>query len=320
MDGDLDLMLVHEDGPLELLCNDPDGTFQRIEAEAGIAGNGKKIRGLVVFDFDHDGDLDVLLLHEGADHRLLLNDLAWKYHEVTTTELSRASMEVAVAVDVNSDGFVELFTSDGSAITQWSCELGSWSASLLDVDRHAARAWRWLSTADVDGDGRPELLAASEDEWVVFKIGNGSLAALANGQRRLSACTLAVLDDQHGPSLLLVGEEPVPVVFPPGPGRFPFVTIRPIGSAEASMSQQSNKSGIGTRIELYAGGGPLRLADALRTGSGPGQSDQPIAIGIGRAAEADLVRLVWPDGVVQAEAHLAPGLHRIVETRPEVYW
>lgn len=154
----------------------------------------------------------------------------------------------------------------------------------------------------------------------VFKIGNGSLAALANGQRRLSACTLSVLDDQHGPSLLLVGEEPVPVVFPPGPGRFPFVTIRPIGSAEASMSQQSNKSGIGTRIELYAGGGPLRLADALRTGSGPGQSDQPIAIGIGRAAEADLVRLVWPDGVVQAEAHLAPGLHRIVETRPEVYW
>ena len=43
-DGDLDLLLVNDDGPIELLNNNMDGTFQALAKQRGLAGDGRSAR------------------------------------------------------------------------------------------------------------------------------------------------------------------------------------------------------------------------------------------------------------------------------------
>lgn len=313
-DGDLDLLLAHSEGPFELLSNNRDGTFRSIAEQAGIVGTGKKMRGLLVVDVDHDLDLDIVLVHDEPDHELFLNDLTWKYH-AGQAEFLTARADVVAAADLNSDGLVEILTADASGITRWSHGNARWSSSLLEVDQASAGGWQRLALADVDGDGRPELLAASSTEWNLYRVGDAKLTQVAGEHGDpLFGCALAVLDEQRGPSLIGVGQNPVPAIHRPGPGRFPFVTIRLTGKAWSveEPHHRSNRSGIGTRLELRVRG-EWHMADSLRADSGPGQSDQPIAIGIGAADQADFLRLIWPDAVMQGERQLRPGICRIAE-------
>ena len=54
----------------------------------------------------------------------------------------------------------------------------------------------------------------------------------------------------------------------------------------------------------------------FRSDSGPGQSLQPVAIGLGGKQHIDFLRLLWPDGVSQTELNLRPGeLRQIAETQ-----
>ena len=78
---------------------------------------------------------------------------------------------------------------------------------------------------------------------------------------------------------------------------------------------RSNTSGIGARGVARIGNRWTPLPEWRQT-SGPGQSLQPHAIGIGRAESVDFVRLLWPDGVSQTELDLQPGsLHTVAEAQ-----
>jgi len=75
------------------------------------------------------------------------------------------------------------------------------------------------------------------------------------------------------------------------------------GRYEADRSR-TNADGIGCRAMAYAG----KLAAGMENTTihaGLGQSRQPLRLGIGRAAAVDLLRILWPDGVLQAEQSLA---------------
>src|SRR5437762_7522579 len=64
-----------------------------------------------------------------------------------------------------------------------------------------------------------------------------------------------------------------------------------------------NKSGIGTKVELYAG--TLYQKWEVTGASGYlGQSAAPILAGLGSETNAEVVRLLWPTGVPQDEINL----------------
>ncbi|MEZ6069627.1 MAG: FG-GAP-like repeat-containing protein [Pirellulales bacterium] len=77
-DGDLDLLLVVEDCPCDLLNNNLDGTFRSIGVEVGLTGDDATNRCLTVADLDGDRDLDIVLFRSGAPNLVLLNDRLWK--------------------------------------------------------------------------------------------------------------------------------------------------------------------------------------------------------------------------------------------------
>ena len=74
-----------------------------------------------------------------------------------------------------------------------------------------------------------------------------------------------------------------------------------------------NRSGVGTKVEVQAGATWQKFETVSASGF-LGQSSPEILAGIGQATEADVVRLLWPTGVVQDEVQLAAGKrHAITE-------
>jgi len=69
---------------------------------------------------------------------------------------------------------------------------------------------------------------------------------------------------------------------------------------------RSNASGIGVSVAARADS-HWTIASTYRNQSGPGQSRQPLAIGLGKNKKIDFVDLIWPDGLRQTELDLPPG-------------
>ena len=121
--------------------------------------------------------------------------------------------------------------------------------------------------------------------------------------------------DARGPSLVTVHADGSVALHAPGPGRSPFVRLALSGRHDPATSIRSNASGIGARVAARVAGRWV-VDQTLRSGSGPGQSLTPIAIG---AQAIDYVRIDWSDGTFQTETGLAgPGVVRIAETQRQL--
>ena len=74
-----------------------------------------------------------------------------------------------------------------------------------------------------------------------------------------------------------------------------------------------NRSAIGTKVEVFAG--VLYQKFEVQSSSGYlGQNAPEILVGLGEVKEADIVRMLWPTGVLQDEVQLAAGrAHQLAE-------
>ena len=89
----------------------------------------------------------------------------------------------------------------------------------------------------------------------------------------------------------------------PGPGRHAYLGIRLSGRDPTSDQRRSNISGLGARVAVRTAS-RWTAFDNTRLESGPGQSLQPMSIGLGGAPRADFVAITWSDGVFQTELAL----------------
>ena len=73
-----------------------------------------------------------------------------------------------------------------------------------------------------------------------------------------------------------------------------------------------NQDGVGSKVEVFAGG--LRQKWEVPSSSGYlGQNALTLVAGLNQAKEADVVRLLWPTGVVQDEVLLASGPRHVIQ-------
>ncbi len=320
-DGDLDFFLVNADAPNELLNNNRDGSFRPLAQELGIAGRGPG-RSVVVTDLDRDRDADLLVLNAAPPHEVWLNDLMWSYRPAPGFDAFRGSpLNAALAQDRDADGQPELYTlnSDGAA-ERWQPDAGGqWQGTPLSAhDVPGEASVPTLALLDVDGDGATELLRSTADGWGLYRIRAESLEPLVSaGRPGLGAWIPFNGDVARG--LAIVGLDGGGLaIWPPGPGRHPFVGLTLSGREEKGESMRSNASGIGTHLALRTGS-RWTVLESFRQYSGPGQGLQPLTIGLGGAGQADFVAIRWSDGVFQSELALEPGrLHAITETQRQL--
>ncbi|MCH2136486.1 MAG: FG-GAP-like repeat-containing protein [Phycisphaerales bacterium] len=334
-DGDLDALFLQLDGSLVLINNDGDGSWRDISPETFASpGDGVIAREVLVADFDGDLDADILCLSASGPNRGFVNDRLWKWQAAPPSwdALLQAEVACAVAADIDADGEVEVVTQgEDFSVDVFDSGIDGWASRQLAAptearDRHDLPAQ--MAVVDLTGDGLLDVVRergprpVGEDEWSA--VHPKSIEVLSNTgeslqvQGVLDVWTLLLRTPGSGPGLITADSLGTIVTIPPGSGRFPFVEVSLVGRTDPGQSMRSNASGIGATLAARVGS-RWTITDALRSTAGPGQSLQPISIGLGGAQIVDFIAVNWSDGVYQTEASISPpGVHEIVETQRQL--
>lgn len=295
-DGDLDLFVSAKAGD-RLLRNNLDSTWTDATASSGLP-SGLSSRSAAAADFDRDGDTDLVVVrHRGG--LLLLDNLRGGRFAEREAGLPRAGDFLAVAAgDLNADGRPDLvWTSENRAFVAFNRgdgtffpakELPSGGMPLL---------------FDFDNDGFLDLFLASPQGSALFRNdGSGSFSRVGAEQAFPPALDAAALDfDRDGDlDLALVTSSGGVVLFENQGGNangWLDVALEglPTGSAKV------NRFGYGSQVEVKAGD-----LYVFRTVQGP-----ITHIGLGEARKADVLRVVWTNGIPQNA--LAPPVKTLVK-------
>jgi len=326
-DGDLDIFLVNADGPNELLNNNRDGTFRPLAADYGLGGNGNPSRSIVLMDIDTDRDTDIIIINRQPPHEVYINELLWKYTGAKGFDsFISAEITAAVAGDVDTDGQTELYTLDAKGfISRWQPNAnGTWEGikqSFCEGNRESGSAGGLVLT-DIDGDGKLDIIVSTNNGWWAGSFDQDcikTLFALPDEEKLPRPLTAwSILNTNDGPSMVGWVPGKPPYLWSPGPGRYSFAAIELSGRKDSETQWRSNASGIGTRLSARVDS-RWTVKDSFRNHSGPGQSLQPVLVGLGGAKHIDYIALDWSDGVFQTEMNLEPGkLHRVIETQRQI--
>ncbi len=318
-DGDLDLLIISAEGRRELVSNNGNGSFRPLAGRLPRPPAGRASQ-LLAADFDNDRSLDLVVLRGEGTHEALFNDLLWTWRtEPGFGGVARLPALAAVAGDPQATGENEILAlTPGLAVERWLRQPdGAWRAEPLieqpPAEKPAGRAQ--IALADLDGDGRPEVLATSPRGLSAWRLSGESIWQLEDPN--LVSWALASLDER-GPSLVTLHRDGSVALHAPGPGRARFARVALSGRHDAATSIRSNASGIGARVAARIDGRWV-VAQTLRAQSGPGQSLAPLALGLDNAARIQYLRIDWSDGTFQTETGVAGGeLVRIAETQRQL--
>jgi two-component system NtrC family sensor kinase len=202
LDGDslVDLYIVSFRDINRVLLNRPlRNRFIDATIRSGLGGNlnprgSENIElGGAVFDYDNDGDPDVLICGWGEATRLLRNDEKLIFTDVTPVLRLPPDADIndALVFDFDNDGFLDLFLTDEHFTNKLLLNQGDGTFRPLDntglSDTHGIS--QTASLADVDGDGDMDLYVCnwSGADWFYER-----LDSLQFRRRVLDLPTLAI--------------------------------------------------------------------------------------------------------------------------------
>ena len=316
-DGDLDLLLVNDDGPIELLNNNRDGSFRPLAEELGLSS--ERGQSLVVADFDGDRDLDILLVKSQTPHDVWINNRAWNYDAGGDAweALRNTPINVAVAGDIDGDGRVEIVYANRSQLGQFSRDdAGVWKQHAIEGAKRP-EVVQQLAIEDVDGDGALDIVAASSSGWSIIPTKEVSRATLSYSAPNLAFLALAPLQSDRGASAIALVKDSQPLLWSPGSGRFKFAQLKFVGRENDADQLRSNASGVGIQAAARIDSMTTSFI-GVRAHSGPGQGLLPLRIGLAGRDSADYVKVLWPDGVLQTEIAVDAGARTVTETQRQL--
>jgi tetratricopeptide (TPR) repeat protein len=331
-DGDLDLYLTalptgsipqlgeqlsglidYESLPNVLLRNNRNATFTDVTKETGLAGSSPGIAA-IGSDINNDRAVDLLVTSYFSPATVFQNPREGKF-KATFPVQGVPSPEFGVAVlDFDHDGWMDLafahFWGGTSGLSLWRNNHGKTFDRVELPQTNWVRAYG-VAAIDYDNDGWVDLVAVGET-----KEGKGEVRLFRNlGDDGFKDVTADVGLDKiqlKDPRAIIIGDYD-------GDGatdllitqnRGPAVLLRNEGGNQNHWLRLSlkgladNKSAIGTKVEVFAGGNRQKFEIAGSNGY-LGQNSTDIVVGLGDAKEADIVRMLWPTGVLQDEINVA---------------
>ncbi len=175
-DGDIDLALAQEFATNIVLLNDGAGVFS-VAAGAVSGGNGDN-EDVRLRDFDGNGSLDMLTVHEDdAVHALLVNNGSGTFSDASSLIPVTSIANAAEVIDINNDLRLDILLGNrGPNIVLLQQADGSF------IDDTANRSIGGETTQDlllldIDADGDQDLFVANEtDNRLFVNDGNGFFA------------------------------------------------------------------------------------------------------------------------------------------------
>ena len=323
-----------------LYRNQGDGTFADVSVASGIArANGTYALGVSTLDFDGDGWVDLYVANDSNPSALYRNNRDGTFTDIGITAgcaysqdgKPQAGMGVAVG-DYNRDGRMDIFKTNFAGDTS---TLYANNGNGLCEDRTFAsgfgRNTRWLGWAvaflDLDLDGWQDLFlvnghvypevdqvkteAGYKQRKVVYRNrGDGrfddvteQLGAPVTVPKAGRGAAYADFDNDGDVDILVNNVHDTPELY-----RLDQREARS-WSALRLVGVQSNRSAIGARVVLTAGG-VTQVSEVRGGGSYYSQNDLRMHFGLGSAKTIDRVEVRWPNGNIEVWTGVEP--NRIV--------
>jgi enediyne biosynthesis protein E4 len=321
--------------PSVLYRNNRDGTFTDMSMKAGIATHKAKGLGVVAFDYNNDGRMDIFQANDSDANFLFRNDGNWSFSEVAFEAECALDPNGAVrggmgvdAEDLDGDGHQDIFVTNFSQQTNafWhnngdetfsetTYELGLGKVS-IPMSGFGTRFFDYNNDGLIDLfvlNGHPfepiqKLLPETtyaEPPFLFENTGKTMREVAAEHGASLKKSYLgrglAVGDiDNDGDSDLLLmnaGEPPV-LLQNDGGNRNNWLGLRLVGV-------KSNRDAIGAKVTIKVGAS-RRTKQLLGGTSYFSASDTRLLFGLGGSKKVDEVEVRWPSGTVTKLKDVAP--------------
>jgi len=336
-DGDLDLLafrLTSGDIPpavgakateSNVWNNNRDGTWIDTAEKLGVSFAETAVAAVVWDDFDNDRDLDLMVFPAGRGQPVVwVNDRVGMYRmfDSKRTGVDAGHTLSATSGDPDKDGDRDLLVSTEQGLQLYE------NCGQFRFERHDTffRRFGRLSGsggqfADMDNDGDLDIVIPDAHR----RDGERGPALLINLWPRdgfLDACeadtgnllnairtpdpTSCVVADLNGSGrcdvLLAAAGEPLRLIENVTPGGH-WLQLDLQGTETTDKKTRANNSAIGARVEIKTGS--ILQQFVVGTSSGP-VSMAPLRIhaGLGDNPSVDWLRVLWPDGVLQAEVEM----------------
>jgi len=296
-----------EPAPLLLLRNNGNGTFTDITRSAKLDRRAHAVA-IAPTDFDNRRDIDLLIVNSDAPPALFKNVRDGTFNDVAAEAgldaiSGRGDEITAIAVgDVNKDDYPDFFFSRSSG-GSFALSDGRGRFRIVPAP-DGTRGARAAQVIDYDNDGLLDLLTWSADGPHLFRnLGQrwSDLTARAIprvdgpsgifGLRGPHALALADLDADGWTDIVAATPAGVSIFRNGGDARRRSLAVRLAGLV-------SNRSAAGAKIQVRAGSLSARMETSAAT---PAIAPATAVFGLGSRASADVVRVLWPSGIVQAE-------------------
>ena len=260
----MDVVTVNDGGPNELFRNLGDGNFEEIAEERGIADSRPSGRAVVALDADGDGLFDLVVGTWDGAQRYFQQRMGGGFVESAGADFSMPGrIFTVVAADFDNDGYEELFFhAHGEPNRLFGWRNDQWQELELGDAAEPKGLGTGAVAADIDGDGRLELILA-----------HGSSHGSSHG------------GGSHGAE----GSAQPLSVFRPEATNNGWLRVQPLTPFGAPAR--------GAVVSLTAGG--RRQRRAVCAGSGYLCQGEPVAhFGLGPLHAVEQVEVRWPDGTV----------------------
>lgn len=297
-DGDLDLVMASSTG-ISLWINQEKWTFTERTSGSLLKGSETvKPVSLAAVDWDRNVLVDILVGHDQAPLARLENIRHGRFRwQALKKDLGpSAGLNQLVPCEMDGNGSWDLLAAhdQGISLTLTSTRPGEsvWATRTVKLSDTATSG---VSSWDHNNDGIPDVVSWGKEGVQIFPgSGNGQFSKAFSPSGvpagNVSACAVGDLDQDGDQDLALVVGNSVHWCNNNGGNRNNWIDVRLCAEADPKLqAQRTNLFGIGSLVEVRVG---QQYQAQLVSG-------QVTHFGIGKQQQADVLRVLWTNGIPQ---------------------